>query len=103
MLPETPSVLTPEQQRKRSTVDAIVALIDTKWSAAVTARQGVSMEMVKSQRALKGEPITGEHLVPELPITYNITASIHRGIVALISDAFAASGGHVPQEHSRLQ
>lgn len=91
MLPEAHSVLTPEQQRKRTTVDALVSLIETKWSSAVSARQGVSAEMVKSQRALKGEPISGIHLIPELPITYNITASIHRGIVALISDAFAAS------------
>jgi hypothetical protein len=83
--------LTPEQQRKQTTTQALVALIETKWSAAVSARSAVTLQMNKAHNALKGKPLSGEYLLADLPITYNISASMHRGIVALLADTFAAS------------
>jgi hypothetical protein len=83
--------LTDAELKKRQTVNTVVAFVSSRWQAAVSARSTVTADMVKVVRALQGTPLSGSHLIPELPLTYNITASIHRGIVALITDAFAAT------------
>jgi hypothetical protein len=86
-----PTFLTPAQQKKRNTCDALAGLVDTRWNAAVSARAWASQQMAQAHRVLQGQPVSGKHLDVDIPIVLNISASMHRGIVSLINDAFTAA------------
>lgn len=86
-----PTLLTPAQQKKRDTCDALAGLVDTRWNAAVSARSWASEQMAQAHRVLQGQPVSGTHSDAEIPIVLNISASMHRGIVSLINDAFSAA------------
>lgn len=83
--------LTPAQREKRHTVTELVRLVDARWREAVQTRTSVSQVMLEVERAVAGQPISGVHVDPELPLVLNVSLMIQHGVFSLLSDAMTAA------------
>lgn len=90
MLGDNP-LLTEKQQKKAETVSSLNTLVQTRWLEAVNARSAVTHQMLLCRRAMRGEPLSGSHVDPDIPVTFNISSAIAKGISALIRDALAVA------------
>lgn len=83
--------LDPAAARKRAVVASLAQLVNTRFMQAATEKAPITEVIEKCRRLMKGEPITGVHADPELPVVYPIAAPIVEGIIALLDNAVTVS------------
>jgi hypothetical protein len=85
------SDLNADQARKRAVVTQLAKLVQHRFLMASTEKAGITETIEKCRRVMRGEPVTGVHADPEIPVTYPLTPPIVEGLVALLANAVTVS------------